>query len=130
MNKKKGLKFQKKTAFNTAICVAVFIILILEFGIHRLQKILKNSFYKEIMHKLTQELMLLGLISFFVNLLESVGLFELIFSAFRDSPNIIETPHQITLRRVMIFEVVHIAIFFMSIFYVCVCLLSFWYAQW
>eukprot|EP01080_Neovahlkampfia_damariscottae_P011984 gene11984-5385_t len=116
--------------FNAAICLAVFLILILEFGIHRLHKVLKNSFYKEIMHKLTQELMLLGLISFSVNLFESVGLFELFFSAFRESPNVVETPHEITLRRVMMFEVVHIAIFFLSIFYVCVCLLSFWFAQW
>jgi ABC-type antimicrobial peptide transport system permease subunit len=106
------------------------LILILEFGIHRLEKFLKNHFYKEIMHKLTRELMLLGLISFCVGLLESTGFFELIFSAYRENPNIIETSHQITLRRVMIFEVVHIAIFVLSIFYVLVCLLSFWITEW
>lgn len=73
--------------------------------------------------------MMLGLISFFVNVLESSGLFELYFSAFKEADERNETDHTIAHRRVVVFELVHIALFVLSIFYVIICIVSFWICQ-
>lgn len=72
---------------------------------------------------------MLGLISFFVNLLESTGFFDLVFSAFKEPDEIKENPHEVTIRRIMIFELVHIALFVLSIFYIAICVISYWLTQ-
>lgn len=73
--------------------------------------------------------MMLGLISFFVNVLESSGLFELYFSAFKEGDEKLESDHTITTRRVIVFELVHISLFILSVFYVIICIVSFWICQ-
>lgn len=68
--------------------------------------------------------MILGVISFLIGFLESTRFFEVVFSAFstKDESDI----HSVTERRVKIFELVHIVLFVLSIFYVINVIISYY----
>jgi hypothetical protein len=68
--------------------------------------------------------MMMGIISFSIVLLEGTQFFETVFGVFM-TPDMGESAHAVSERRVKVFEVVHIVVFALSIYYVIIAVVAY-----
>ncbi|KAL0481629.1 hypothetical protein AKO1_012453 [Acrasis kona] len=105
--------------FNVGLMLAIFITVTVEIFTHKLEHAITNYVTNEIIFKVYKELMLMGLISFSIIFFEATSFFDIVFSVFRFKTTA-ESGTELTHRRVKIFELVHIIIFALSIFFLLV----------
>jgi hypothetical protein len=103
--------------FCIGLMAAVFFTLCIEIAVHSLEHHITNFVTLEILNKMYRELMTMGFISFSINMLESLSLFELVFAVF-NYYSFVESLQNVTNARMKIFELVHICLFVLSIVYV------------
>lgn len=124
-------------AFSMSFVVAIIFTIAIEIAAHflesriktRLHLVLLNKIYKGMVNYFlcdNLELMMVGLIGLLINMAESVGAFHIIFVASDTMLGWVgfhphkypETEHQATMRRILIFDLVHVSLFFLSVFHV------------
>lgn len=118
-----GLKLsctENKISFSLALMFAVFLSLLIETAIDRINNSLKNHVSVELFQKVLKEIAMLGIISYGVKLLESIKFIDHLFLAFEKKVLEESELHELTKRRVLIFELVHIILFLLSCFFVAV----------
>lgn len=122
-------------SFSIGMVVALMFTVAAEILAHHLEhKFKDNIIHLTMLNKIYKELMFMGLIGLFINMLESLNMFENLFElssylatkmGFPPEHNIHETEHERVERRVLIFDFVHVSLFFLSVFYVS--MVALWY---
>jgi len=112
-------------SFSIGLMIAVFITVLIELFTRKLEHRVENIVTKQIINKVYKELMILGIISFSIVFLEASTFLEVVFNAFMMSGTLMEDTHSVTARRVKVFEVVHIVVFALSIYYIIVVIITY-----
>jgi hypothetical protein len=121
-------------AFSMSFLLAIMFTILVEYVTHQIEKRVEgNKIYLTILNKVYKELMMMGLMGLLINVVESLNIFEGLFkmaSLISDAlgfPHVSteETDHERIERRVLIFDFVHVSLFFLSIFYILIVILTF-----
>jgi hypothetical protein len=122
-------------SFSMSMVLALIFTLTIELCVHHLEQKYRNSvIHLTMLNKIYKELMLMGLIGFFINLMESWNLFEYLFQLSSEIANKMgfhekethESEHERVERRILIFDFVHVSLFFLSVAYVVIVALCYY----